>query len=234
MNTVGQSNALTRAEWIIKTLKNIPEGSTLLDAGAGISPYRANCSHLKYIAQDFGKYDGKGEVGLQTGEWDNSKLDIVSDILKIPLPDASIDAIMCTEVFEHIPDPISAIKEFSRLIKPGGTLIVTAPFCSLTHFAPFHFYTGFNRFFYEKFLPENGFEILDLETNGNYFEYLGQEIRRVGTVAGRYGGTKISLLDKAFLKGALKVLQRLSKKDKNSAELLNFGIHVSARKNLVS
>ena len=71
MLTVGTTNASVRAEWIIKSLKKIPEGSTLLDAGAGISPYRTSCSHLKYIAQDFGKYDGKGEVGLQTGEWDN-------------------------------------------------------------------------------------------------------------------------------------------------------------------
>jgi Methylase involved in ubiquinone/menaquinone biosynthesis len=52
---------------------------------------------------------------LQTGPWDNSKLDIVSDILSIPLPDHSVDAIMCTEVLEHIPDPLGAIKEFSRL-----------------------------------------------------------------------------------------------------------------------
>ena len=108
---------------------------------------------------------------------------------------------MCTEVFEHIPDPIGAIKEFSRLLRPDGLLIVTAPFCSLTHFAPFHFYTGFNRFFYEKFLPENDFEIIELEFNGNYFEFIGREIRRIGSVANRYGGTKITLLDKVFLKG---------------------------------
>jgi SAM-dependent methyltransferase len=230
MLTVGTSNASVRAEWIINTLKKIPDGLTLLDAGAGISPYRNYCSHLKYIAQDFGKYDGKGEVGLQTGEWDNSKLDIVSDINHIPLPDKAVDAIMCTEVFEHIPEPIQAIKEFSRLLKPGGLLIITAPFCSLTHFAPYHFYTGFNRFFYEKLLPENDFEILELEKNGNYFEYLGQEIRRVGTIATRYTNTKISLLDKIFLKGSMWTLQRLSKKDENSSELLNYGIHVFARK----
>jgi ubiquinone/menaquinone biosynthesis C-methylase UbiE len=230
MLTVGINNASTRAEWIIKALKGIPEGATLLDAGAGISPYKSYCKHLKYIAQDFGKYDGKGDVGLQTGEWDNSKLDIVSDIVDIPLPDKSLDAVMCTEVFEHIPDPISAIKEFSRLLKPGGSLIITAPFCSLTHFAPFHFYTGFNRFFYDKFLSENDFDILEIEYNGNYFEYLGQEIRRVGNIAERYAGTKITLLDKLFFKGALWTLQRLSRKDRNSSELLNYGIHILATK----
>ena len=140
------TNQPVRQEWIRTTLAKIPPGLKLLDAGAGESTYKPFCSHLEYIAQDFGEYDGKGEVGLQTGVWDNSKLDIKSDITAIPLSDGSVDAIMCTEVFEHIPDPIGAIREFSRLVRPGGYLLITAPFCSLTHFAPYHFYTGFNRF----------------------------------------------------------------------------------------
>jgi SAM-dependent methyltransferase len=232
MLKVGTTNALNREVWIKKTLKKIPEGLTLLDTGAGDGPYRSDCSHLKYITQDFGKYTGQGDVGIQMGEWDNSKLDIVSDILDIPLPENSVDAIMCTEVFEHIPDPIRAIAEFKRLLKPGGYLIITAPFCSLTHFAPYHFYTGFNRFFYEKFLPENDFTLLDLECNGNYFEFIAQEIRRVGTVAEQYAGTKPGLPDRILLKGVLWVLQRLSNKGNKSSELLNFGLHVFAQKKM--
>jgi ubiquinone/menaquinone biosynthesis C-methylase UbiE len=228
---VGTTNAVSRSEWIKKTLKGIPEGLTLLDVGAGDGPYKSDCKHLKYIAQDFGKYTGIGDVGIQMGEWDNSRLDIVSDILDIPLPDKSVDAIMCTEVFEHIPDPVRAISEFRRLLKSGGYIIITAPFCSLTHFAPYHFYTGFNRFFYEKFLPENDFSIIEMEFNGNYFEYLAQELRRVGTMSELYAGTKIGIVDKIFLKGVLWTLQKLSRKDKNSSELLNYGIHVLARKN---
>lgn len=230
MFTVGTTNPQTRDQWIKNTLAKIPAGSRLLDAGAGQCPYKPDCAHLDYVSQDFGQYEGKGEVGIQTGTWDNSKLDIVSDILHIPLPDASVDAVMCTEVFEHIPDPIGAIREFGRLVRPGGYLVLTAPFCSLTHFAPYHFYTGFNRFFYEKHLPDNGFQIVELQANGNYFEYLGQEVHRLGEMANRYADSKISFLDWICLKGTLRLLQRLSRKDKNSAELLNYGLHVLARK----
>jgi ubiquinone/menaquinone biosynthesis C-methylase UbiE len=84
-------------------------------------------------------------------KWDNTKLDIVSDITSIPLPDNSVDAILYTEVFEHIPDAISALKEFNRLLKPGGTMLITAPFCSLTHFAPYHF-CGYSRYWYKHHL----------------------------------------------------------------------------------
>jgi ubiquinone/menaquinone biosynthesis C-methylase UbiE len=96
-------------------------------------------------------------------------MNILSDITAMPEPDASFDAIMCIDVFEHLPDPIKAIQEFARLLKPGGHLILTAPFCSLTHFAPYHFYTGFNRYFYETHLSANGFKIVDLQGNGNFF-----------------------------------------------------------------
>ncbi len=230
MFKVGTTNETARVLWIEETLKKIPAGLTILDAGAGESQFKKFCSHLKYIAQDFGEYHGAGEVGLQTGTWDNTKLDIISDIMSIPLPDHSIDAIMCTEVLEHIPDPLRAIKEFARLIKSGGYLLITAPFASLTHFAPYHFASGLSRFFYEKFLPENGFEIKDLQLNGNFFEFVAQENRRVKSIALKYAGKKLNILHKIIIHLNLLLLEGLSKKDKGSSELLCFGIHVFARK----
>lgn len=230
MFTVGTTNESARVEWIEQTLQKIPAGLTILDAGAGESQFKKFCNHLKYIAQDFGQYHGEGEIGLQTGTWDNSNLDIVSDILSIPLPDHSVDAIMCTEVLEHIPDPISAIKEFGRLVKPGGYLLITAPFASITHFAPYHFASGLSRFFYEKHLPENNFEISELQLNGNFFEYIAQENRRIKPIAKKYAGRNLNIFHKIIIHLNLLMLQNLSKKDKGSSELLCYGIHVFARK----
>jgi 2-polyprenyl-3-methyl-5-hydroxy-6-metoxy-1,4-benzoquinol methylase len=230
MFTVGTTNEVIRVKWIENTLKKIPAGLTILDAGAGECQFKKFCSHLKYIAQDFGQYHGNGNVGLQTGKWDNSQLDIVSDITAIPLPGQSVDAIMCTEVLEHIPHPVAAVKEFSRLIKPGGYLLITAPFASLTHFAPYHFATGLSRYFYEKHLPENGFEITDIQFNGNFFEFVAQENRRIKPVAEKYAGKRINVFQKIIIHLNLWLLQGLSKKDKGSSELLCYGIHVFAKK----
>lgn len=231
MFKVGTTNEAVRVKWIEETLKKIPAGLTILDAGAGECQFKKFCSHLKYIAQDFGQYDGSGEVGLQTGNWDNTKLDIVSDITSIPLPDHSVDAIMCTEVLEHIPDPVAAIKEFKRLIKPGGYLLITAPFASITHFAPYHFASGLSRFFYEHHLPDNDFTIDDLALNGSYFEYVAQENRRIKSMAAKYSGTKLNIVEKAMIHSVLFLLERLAKKDKGSSELLCYGVHVFGRKN---
>jgi SAM-dependent methyltransferase len=232
MATVGTGNQSNREAWLEKTLGKIPVHSRILDAGAGEQQYKRFCEHLDYVSQDFAQYDGKGDTrGLQQGKWGQSDLDIISDIASIPEPDASFDAIMCVEVFEHLPEPVKAIKEFNRLLKSGGHLIITAPFCSLTHFVPYHFYTGFSRYFYTTHLPENGFEIVELQENGNFFEYLGQEMRRIPSVAYRYaGGSKCNLLESLTIKLCLSMLERFSKKDKDSNELLHFGCHIYAIK----
>ena len=117
----GTRNQATREAWLERTLASIPAGSRILDAGAGELQYKRFCSHLQYVSQDFGQYDGQGDgIGLQKGSWDQSRLDIISDITAIPEPDASFDAIMCIEVLEHLPAPVDALRELIRLLKPGG------------------------------------------------------------------------------------------------------------------
>src|SRR6185437_489536 len=209
-NTAGMTNEAGRAVWLQAALRKIPAGGRILDAGAGEQKFKNYCAHLKYVAQDFAEYDGRGDFrGLQTGSWDQTKLDIVSDITAIPEPAGSFDAVMCIEVFEHLPNPLLAIAEFSRLMRTGGYLILTAPFSSLTHFAPYHFCTGFNRYFYEHHLPEHGFEILELAPNGNYFEYIAQELRRLPEISHRYARIETTLWEKAALKLILRMLCRL-------------------------
>lgn len=230
MLKIGTSNEQERLKWTEQTLKRIPAGSRILDAGAGECQFKKFCTHLNYVAQDFAQYTGGNNIGLQTGTWDNTKLDIISDITAIPSNDASFDAIMCTEVLEHVPDAITALKELNRLLKKNGYLVITAPFASLTHFAPYHFSTGFNRFFYEHHLRSMNYEILDLQINGSYFEFLAQEVRRVNTVAKKYSKRKLNILERFFRYQFIKTLQKLSNRDRGSSELLAYGIFLFAQK----
>jgi|TARA_B110000483_G_C18161885_1_gene529640 ubiquinone/menaquinone biosynthesis C-methylase UbiE len=228
---VGLNNRLSREKWLKKALGDIQKGQSILDAGAGELKYKSYCSHLNYTSQDFAQYDGKGDgVGIQMESWDNSKLDIISDIASIPKETNSYDNILCSEVFEHIPHPVKALEEFSRILKPGGRLVLTAPFCSLTHFAPYHFYTGFNSYFYKHYLELNDFEIVELSANGNYFEYLAQEIRFSYDLSFKDSGIKPNFLEKIAQRIVLSLYKKASIKSKSSNKMLNFGYHVIAIK----
>ena len=226
---IGDSSDEVRVNWVKKNLSIIPRGSDILDAGAGELRFKNDCGHLNYVAQDFGQYEGKGEEGLQTGEWDNNRLDIVSDITDIPVEDESFDALLCTEVLEHVPDAVSALKEFSRILKPGGILLVTAPFASLTHFAPYHF-SGYNKYWYKHHLPALGFDIELLDHNGSWFHFIAQELRRTRFISQMYSSPILGLMARIAIIPILALLSILSRFDKGSHEALCFGYMIRAIK----
>lgn len=179
-------NLNARREFVEMQLSLIKPGSSVLDAGCGSQQFRKFCAHLTYRGQDFGKYtsDDKKMMGSERRKKVDTKvsplsdLDYVGDIWNIEASDQSFDAILCTEVLEHIPYPIETVKEFGRLIKPGGRLILTAPSNCLRHMDPYFFYSGFSDRWFERVLSENGFRIISIEPVGDYYSWIAVEIWR--------------------------------------------------------
>ena len=225
----GTTNDSVRAEWVQRKLTSLSSGLRILDAGAGEQRFKPYCKHLEYVSQDFGEYDPQAsKTGLHPDQWDHGKLDIVSDITAIPQADASFDAILCTEVLEHVPDALAALNEFHRLLNPGGQLLLTVPFVSFTHFAPYHFSTGFSRYYFELHLKNLGFKIDEIYLNGNFFELLAQEVRRARDVADKYTDRRLSFFDKRALKMVINLLGKLGDSDRGSSELACYGVFVEA------
>jgi SAM-dependent methyltransferase len=57
----------------------------------------------------------------------------VGDIENIAHPDESFDLVVSCETIEHVPTPRRAIAELARVLRPGGTLLLSAPnYLSLT------------------------------------------------------------------------------------------------------
>ena len=224
------NNLNERTEWIKGQLELLPPESLILDAGCGSQQFKKYCQHLHYKAQDFGQYvvDDRRILGAESGGlgadggYLYGELDYVGDIWNIEEKDDTFDAILCTEVFEHIPYPNETVTEFQRILKPGGKLILTAPSNCLRHMDPYFYYSGFSDRWYEKILSERNFSVIEVTAVGDYYSWMSVEIVRTAKTQGLFA--KIILFP-AFLYYFNK------KKTKVSVDTLCGGYHVVATKN---
>ena len=173
--------ALWRNEWIAQKARGISTGAKVLDAGAGECQYRELFRHTEYKTQDFSQYVGTTD-GPQKENWRYGQIDYVSDIVAIPVPDDSFDVVLCTEVLEHVPEPIATLRELGRVLKPGGCLILTAPLGSGLHQEPYHYYGGFTPHFYRTQLTALGLHVEEITPIGGLLRNVAQECHRVGRV----------------------------------------------------
>lgn len=65
-----------------------------------------------------------------------SNVDIVADIMALPIGNGEVSSIICTEVLEHIRKPELAVAEMKRILKQGGYAYVTVPFLYPYHASP--------------------------------------------------------------------------------------------------
>lgn len=50
----------------------------------------------------------------------------VADALQLPFRDASFDVVICSHVYEHVPDPVRMFREISRVLRKGGVCYFSA------------------------------------------------------------------------------------------------------------
>jgi len=142
---------------------------TLLDLGCGEMPYReyllSNSAISKYIGMD-----------IPNPTYQQNRMpDLFWDGTKIPLEDASVDCVMATEFFEHVPSPETILAEVRRILKPEGILFFTVPFLWPLHTMPFDEYRH-TPFSLERIFRNSGFHEVDIQALGGWDASLAQMI----------------------------------------------------------
>lgn len=110
----------------------------VLDVGCGEMPYRAWLpTGVDYTGLDV-------QESVSFGMRNHPSI-VLFDGVNIPFADNTWDSILCTEVLEHAVEPEKLVAEMRRVLRPGGTLLLTVPFSARVHHAP-HDYQRFTRF----------------------------------------------------------------------------------------
>jgi 2-polyprenyl-3-methyl-5-hydroxy-6-metoxy-1,4-benzoquinol methylase len=65
------------------------------------------------------------ELASEKGYGQRLRFEHIPTIANLPLPDRSLDGILCSSVLEYVPDPAACLKEFARALRPGGLLLVS-------------------------------------------------------------------------------------------------------------
>lgn len=102
----------------------------------------------------------------------NPHLDVVADLNQpFPLPDATFDTVLCSDVLEHIAEPAAFLREAARVLKPGGTLLLMVPFFYWIHEQP-HDYYRYTEFALRRLLTQAGLAVDSIEAYGGYPDVL--------------------------------------------------------------
>ncbi|MBP2673621.1 MAG: glycosyl transferase group 1, partial [Deltaproteobacteria bacterium] len=141
----------------------------LLDLGCGEMPYR------QFIASN-GKIEKYIGMDIENPEYQrNGKPDLFWDGKRIPLGDGSVDCVLATEFFEHIPHPERTLAEVRRVLKPEGALLFTVPFLWPLHTMPNDEFR-YTPFAMERLLIDSGFDKIDIKAHGGWDASLAQMI----------------------------------------------------------
>jgi ubiquinone/menaquinone biosynthesis C-methylase UbiE len=211
---------------IIKSnIEKMPlESPAALDAGAGKGPYTyvmtsqfKKVYSFEYSPSELERLrtNVAGEFGDFPGHVETKQV----DLQKIPLPDSSVDFIVCSEVLEHIPDYDEAMSELYRVAAPGAKVVFSMP----NRYGLFWLYDKFMFYFVKlvkKILgreekPREGYNFWELN---RHWSFSPRQIRGIAKKAGfrrlKSQGTSVLIYNEKLMKfvysiGALPLVEKL-------------------------
>jgi SAM-dependent methyltransferase len=158
-------SGVTLALWLAARESTAAVQGHVLDAGSGRGSWRrVMCSRgAIYESIDLAPRGGDRPT------WEG-------DVMRMPqVPGGRYDAVVCHQVLEHLPRPWEAAAEFSRVLRPGGSLVVSVPHLSRRHELP-HDYFRFTQEGLASLLRDAGFDDIRVQPVGGLLCFLHHQV----------------------------------------------------------
>ncbi|MDC0990290.1 class I SAM-dependent methyltransferase [Gammaproteobacteria bacterium] len=159
LNFIPLLKEITSSTWLIEKPLNeatqkiltstIKDNSRWLDIGCGLKPYAESFSNAHYFGIDI--EDSGRPIDMKVP-------DKFYDGINIPYEDGSFDGLLCTQVLEHVEDMDKFLAECNRVVKVGGSFIISVPFIYKEHEKPYDF-RRFTSYGLTSDLNRHGFQI---------------------------------------------------------------------------
>ena len=146
---------------LIRWLRQVQPSETVLDVGCAkrwTEPYLPASCH--YVGLDY--------IVTATERY-NSTADVYATATSLPLKDCSVDTVIMFDVLEHITSSSMALSEVSRVLKPGGKVLVQIPYLYPIHDAPYD-YRRLTSFGLEELARQNRLNIESVGYRGQPLE----------------------------------------------------------------
>ncbi|HXV14419.1 MAG TPA: class I SAM-dependent methyltransferase [Candidatus Krumholzibacteria bacterium] len=142
--------------------RHLRTGDVVYDVGCGTKPFAPALASLGVVHVG---------VDMDNGFYGEDAVDIIGVADALPLRAGVADAVLSSQVIEHLPDPEVAMREAHRVLKPGGLLFISFPLLFPLHAAPYDFFR-YTEHGFQAMCRRGGFEIVEVHEMGGFWYML--------------------------------------------------------------